>query len=690
MTSPVYRRALVGLSALALGAGAALVGVAPATAAPTTYTVMNTLGSVTDVDSLPWAIAQANATTDVDTIEFVAGLGPTITIVDLMTIEESLIIKGPGEGALTIDAPGTVFTVNTALDPVIDVTISGLTLMDSTAVGDCGIESIDANLTIFDITASGFGCSGIQVYFGSLVATDVTANDNGSAGISFAGSDALHTLTLTNIDAHDNALAGVYAAITDSTASITGVRTTGGFFGFQLGGDNSTASISGVDARGAQLIGIALEAGTGSDFTISDSAAGAAPGDPTALGAGVGFQANDGSSIRATRISASHNESGGIGIDVANGGEVHLSASVSEENVPSAGCGCSVAGGIFINTGSNGDGIVTITGTHVLRNESDLGAGIYVGAVMGTDARLSISDSVISGNIADVDGGGIYFLNIGTAFASGPVSVVRTTISDNEAGGDGGGVSIDGFSDALTQPQFLFDSSTISGNTAGNGGGGIHAYKWDQSGRLGIVKLLNTTVSGNEAPTGAGLLMEPLSGLGAGEFGLVVAHSTVANNTGGDGLLVTDTDLDLQITHSIFSGNGATDVDWNGITSAAVDYSLIQNPSGTAVFPAAPGNIVGVDPDLGPLQNNGGPTFTHLIAPGSAAYNAGNPAITGAPPYDQRGLARIYQTIDLGAVEWHPALAATGSEPEPEPGLVGLLLLFTGLALVAASRRFAV
>ena len=80
--------------------------------------------------------------------------------------------------------------------------------------------------------------------------------------------------------------------------------------------------------------------------------------------------------------------------------------------------------------------------------------------------------------------------------------------------------------------------------------------------------------------------------------------------------------------------------------------------------------------------------MTHLVSPGSAAYNAGNPNITGAPALDQRGLARIYQTIDIGAVEWHPALADTGSEPEPEPGLVGLLFLLTGLALGAATRRF--
>ncbi len=38
-----------------------------------------------------------------------------------------------------------------------------------------------------------------------------------------------------------------------------------------------------------------------------------------------------------------------------------------------------------------------------------------------------------------------------------------------------------------------------------------------------------------------------------------------------------------------------------------------------------------------------------LIAPGSPAYNAGNPAFAGPPTTDQRGQARVYQRIDIEA-----------------------------------------
>jgi hypothetical protein len=65
--------------------------------------------------------------------------------------------------------------------------------------------------------------------------------------------------------------------------------------------------------------------------------------------------------------------------------------------------------------------------------------------------------------------------------------------------------------------------------------------------------------------------------------------------------------------------------------------------------------ISGVDPLLGPLADNGGPTLTHALLPGSPAIDAGNPAIPNPPPADQRGFARIYgPAIDIGSFEAQP------------------------------------
>jgi hypothetical protein len=62
------------------------------------------------------------------------------------------------------------------------------------------------------------------------------------------------------------------------------------------------------------------------------------------------------------------------------------------------------------------------------------------------------------------------------------------------------------------------------------------------------------------------------------------------------------------------------------------------------------GNIIGVDPLLGPLASNGGSTLTMLPLPGSPAINAGTNA--GCPAYDQRGVKRPQGgTCDIGSVE---------------------------------------
>src|SRR5262249_23608325 len=77
---------------------------------------------------------------------------------------------------------------------------------------------------------------------------------------------------------------------------------------------------------------------------------------------------------------------------------------------------------------------------------------------------------------------------------------------------------------------------------------------------------------------------------------------------------------------------------------------LIGEGSGGTGYSAT--DLVGTDPLLGPLQDNGGPTFTHALLPGSPAVDAGDN--TGASEWDQRGegFPRIVnKTIDISALE---------------------------------------
>ncbi len=71
------------------------------------------------------------------------------------------------------------------------------------------------------------------------------------------------------------------------------------------------------------------------------------------------------------------------------------------------------------------------------------------------------------------------------------------------------------------------------------------------------------------------------------------------------------------------------------------------------------------NPNLVPLQNNGGLTPTMADAPGSAAYGTGNANVSGLPTTDQRGLSRLNaQGLDLGAFEFQ---TVTPFPPQPSP-----------------------
>lgn len=74
------------------------------------------------------------------------------------------------------------------------------------------------------------------------------------------------------------------------------------------------------------------------------------------------------------------------------------------------------------------------------------------------------------------------------------------------------------------------------------------------------------------------------------------------------------------------------------------------------------GNALFAPAGLLPLADNGGPTLTHALSADSPALDGGDPGIVGAPPTDQRGLARIQgERIDIGAFEAQPG------EPQPTP-----------------------
>ncbi len=168
---------------------------------------------------------------------------------------------------------------------------------------------------------------------------------------------------------------------------------------------------------------------------------------------------------------------------------------------------------------------------------------------------------------------------------------------------------------------------TFVGNSATNAGGAIHSW-----GDSPFFLIENSTFNGNSAPTG--------SAISAGAVSMKnLRHLTVTNNTGNNALSFWKHSTTL--THSIVAGNTADGIGLvNGAALAAAStHNLIgPGPSGGLTH-GINGNLTGiVDPLLGSLTNNGGPTQTHTLLPGSPAIDAATP-LAGIST-DQRGTAR--------------------------------------------------
>ena len=283
---------------------------------------------------------------------------------------------------------------------------------------------------------------------------------------------------------------------------------------------------------------------------------------------------------------------------------------------------------------------------------SDRGGALFSDTFTG---GFTIVDSVLSGNTATQDGGAIYNEDTGRE-----IEITRTTFTGNTAGDNGGAIAFYDPDNSL-----IITDSTISGNTAGGNGGGIYIYNFD-SGRLEIREttisdntatgngggvflydanaiIVQSTISGNTATNGGGLVAYSVDGL------VAIEHSTITGNvaSGTGGGLYAESGT-LYIDHSIIAGNSAPSEPDVDADSVAVDSLFSTSP---ASMVDGGNNQFGTDPLLGPLQDNGGLTETHLPAAGSPAIDAGDPGYALSLTADQRDLARIVGVIDIGAVE---------------------------------------
>src|SRR6266851_1271421 len=297
--------------------------------------------------------------------------------------------------------------------------------------------------------------------------------------------------------------------------------------------------------------------------------------------------------------------------------ELHTSVTIAGPGADQLTVRRDTGGNYRIFTVTGNTTTVVISDLTVANGRTTQGGGVYV-----YSGNLTLSSSILSDNQAvgangpypggpgpSGMGGGIYV-------AGGSVEVFQNTLSANGSrGGDGGqgGTTVEGL---------------CPGGEGGNGiGGGLLVSGGD-------VEVQHSTLFANQATGGSGGVGEGYGPDGQGMGG------GLSFNMGT-----------LRTRNTILAGNMAqtTARDLSG-NLGSLGHNLIGNSTGGSGFDAT--DLLDVNPRLGPLQDNGGPTLTHAPLEGSPAIDAGDN--TDAPEFDQRGegFPRIVNDIiDIGAFE---------------------------------------
>jgi hypothetical protein len=339
-------------------------------------------------------------------------------------------------------------------------------------------------------------------------------------------------------------------------------------------------------------------------------------------------------------------------------------------------------------------GTASISGLTITGGAAAGGGGVY-----DSGGNLSLDADTVSGNSVSTDGGGLFVDDQGT------ISLLNVTVSGNTAALDGGGLCLSGATATLNNVTIGGNSAqagggllnlggatltnvTVSGNSASTYGGGLFVY--DQ----GTMSLRIVTVSGNTARFGAGLEDDSAS-----STGLTVSGSTISGNTAavsGGGLQV-EVGSNATLDDSTLAGNsteygGAINdngsvtlvactlsantamVDAGGMricgaaATAELQDTIVAGDTGNVEIDGTDSgayNLVGGNPDLGPLGWYGGPTQTMPLKPGSPAIGAG--AAESGYTTDQRGMPLDSPNPDIGAFQTNPLIVNTTADGTGSP-----------------------
>lgn len=335
----------------------------------------------------------------------------------------------------------------------------------------------------------------------------------------------------------------------------------------------------------------------------------------------------------------------------SNGGAISTSGTATITNSTFTS-NTSGSGGAIASFGS-----LSVTGCTFTNNTAGFGGGGILSESGVTPVSATITNSTFTGNLSNGGGGGG-----GIRHSGGTMNISGLTFTNNTSVRGGGGITTFNATTNITNSTFTGNKATGYPAASGNGMGGAVSNE----GNSAQTTITNSLISGNEAINSAG-------GIYHVGMSMNVTNTTISYNIGnydgftepftfpddGGGLLLGNGTANLTnctiYRNSVLGGRAG-----GGIVGAAnlkdtivanntaangpdlsggfggQGYNLVTNTSGGTI--SGTGNIIGVDPRLGPLSFNGGATRTHALLAGSPAIDAGDP--TTFPATDQRGISR--------------------------------------------------
>lgn len=573
------------------------------------------------------------------------------TYVENVSIDRDLVLEGVPLGDVVLDgnAAGSVVTILSG-----GVTLRGLVVTNGLANLGGGIRNkgtltlegtrVEKNVATGPLTGGG----GIHST-GPVTLEASTVRENTLLGVDDRMDGAGVYVTATTLIVTGG------SSIAANTASFSGVAPSfcigrgGGVFA-----NNSSVSVDGGSSISANTV--SLTGPGGSNNTMYG-------GGIYAFGGSISVSdATIADNLATVTIAASDNtQSYGGGIWAGFVCKVTLGAgSLVADNAVVAQAGKdgysrASGGGIRLESNSTlAADHATLTGNQAVAKASGTGTALASGgAVMaesftGTDTvAVSVVDSVVTLNLASAKGpggttdlgdGGAFAVSSGTLNAKTSLLLLRSSVTGNVVESSwlarGGGVAARA-NTGSARTTVTVVNSTISGNR-GLGiasGGGIDASSFT-GGAWTTVHLHNATVTANEAVGGSGGGISGARTIGLSQVYINTRNSILFGNLATNG-------SDCNTTKAIATSGG---------------YNIVGDAASCPMGGAIADDLFAVDPDLGPLADNGGPTPTHDIQ-NSPAVDAGNPAgckdaMDVVLTVDQRGKPRPDGIVcDIGAVE---------------------------------------